>query len=107
MFDRASTFGEALDNPVARAILERYMPGIAASPMVAQFPDGRLGSLMAFVPSLEDPAERERLWDALSGVGDGVGRPPYAPAIAPDRDYEGETVAPASASVVLPAPVPL
>ena len=107
MFDRASTFGEALDNPAARAILERYMPGIAASPMATQYRDGRLGSLVAFVPALEDADERERLWDALSGVGDGIGRPPYAPAIAPDPAYEDQTVARGSASVVLPAPVPL
>ena len=58
MLDRASTFGEALDDPAARAVLERYMPGIAASPMATQFRNGRLGQLVGFVPSLEDPAER-------------------------------------------------
>ena len=85
MFDRASTFGEALDNPAARAVLERYLPGIAASPMATQFREGRLGSLVAFVPTLEDPAERERLWAALADIGDGAGREPYAPGIDPAR----------------------
>jgi hypothetical protein len=107
MFDRASTFGEALDDPAARAVLERYMPGIAASPMAVQYRDGRLGSLVAFVPSLDDPAERDRLWAALAEVGDGAVRTPYAPAIAPNPSYEADDVARGSASVALPGPVPL
>jgi hypothetical protein len=93
MFDRRSTFGEALDNPAARGILERYLPGIAASPMATQFRDGRLGSLIALAPTLEDPAAREELWAALADVGDDVQRAPYAPAIEPDPSYEGDDVA--------------
>ena len=106
MFDRRSTFGEALDHPDARAILEKLMPGIAASPMATQYRDGRLGSLVAFVPALEDPDEQQKLWSALAEVGDGVQRAPYAPAIAPDPAYEDDTVAAASASVRLPEPTP-
>jgi Domain of unknown function (DUF5605)/Domain of unknown function (DUF5060) len=106
MFDRRSTFGEALDNPGARAVLERLMPGIAASPMATQFRDGRLGSLIAIVPSLEDPAAREQLWAELAEVGDDVERLPYAPAIDPDPSYEGAEVAAASARLTLPAPTP-
>ncbi|BDZ63932.1 DUF5605 domain-containing protein [Agromyces mangrovi Wang et al. 2018] len=105
MFDRATTFGEALDDPAARAVLERYLPGIAASPMATQFRDGRLGQLVALVPALEDPAERERLWAALAEVGEGAPRPPYAPAIAPDADYEGDDVPRGSATLHPPAPV--
>ncbi|MGF6823767.1 hypothetical protein M2317_002687 [Microbacterium sp. ZKA21] len=106
MFDRRSTFGEALDHPDARAILEKLMPGIAASPMATQYRDGRLGSLIAFVPGLEDADEQAKLWAALAEVGDGVQRAPYASAIAPDPAYEGDAVAPASASVHLPLPTP-
>ena len=106
MFDRRSTFGEALDHPDARAVLEKLMPGIAASPMATQYRDGRLGSLVAFVPALEDPDEQQKLWSALAEVGDGVQRAPYAPAIAPDPAYEDDTVAAASASVRLPEPTP-
>ncbi|WP_406246911.1 DUF5605 domain-containing protein [Microbacterium sp. M] len=106
MFDRRSTFGEALDHPDARAILEKLMPGIAASPMATQYRDGRLGSLVAFVPALEDPDEQQKLWSALAEVGDGVQRAPYATAIAPDPAYEDDTVAAASVSVRLPEPTP-
>ncbi|WP_460798915.1 DUF5605 domain-containing protein [Microbacterium sp. GXF0217] len=106
MFDRRSTFGEALDHQDARAILEKLMPGIAASPMATQYRDGRLGSLVAFVPVLEDPDEQQKLWSALAEVGDGVQRAPYATAIAPDPAYEDDTITPASASVRLPEPTP-
>jgi hypothetical protein len=103
MFDRATTFGEALDDPAARAILERYMPGIAASPMATQFRGGRLGQLVALVPALEDVDERDRFFAALAEVGSGAPRPPYAPAIDPDPAYEGDAVARASAAVEVPA----
>ncbi|SDQ31127.1 DUF5605 domain-containing protein [Microbacterium sp. cf332] len=102
MFDRATTFGEALDDPAARAILERYMPGVAASPMATQFRGGRLGQLVAIVPALEDLAERERFFAALAEVGSGTSRPPYAPPIAPDPAYEGEDVPRGSARVEVP-----
>jgi hypothetical protein len=103
MFDRRSTFGEALDHPGARAVLERWMPGIAASPMATQYRDGRLGSLIAFVPTLEDPDERAKLWAALAEIGGATDRSPYAPAIDPDPAYEGDEVARGSASVALPS----
>lgn len=99
MFDRRSTFGEALDHPGARAVLERFLPGVAASPMATQFRSGRLGQLVAIVPSLEDPDHRARFWAALAEIGDGDERPPYAPAIAPSPTYEGDEVARGSARV--------
>lgn len=103
MFDRATTFGEALDDPAARAILERYMPGVAASPMATQFRGGRLGQLVAIVPALENLDERERFFAALAEVGSGTPRAPYAPAIDPDPAYEGDDVARGSATVEVPA----
>ncbi|WP_061782560.1 DUF5605 domain-containing protein [Microbacterium hominis] len=101
MFDRASTFGETLDSPAGRAVLEKHLPGIAASPMAQQFRDARLGQLVALVPELEDPSARDALWAALAEVGDGTARAPHAPAIAPDPAYEGEDVPRGSA---VPAP---
>lgn len=106
MFDRASTFGETLDSPAGRAVLERHLPGIAASPMAQQYRGVRLGQLVALLPELEDPAAREALWTALADVGDGVARPPHPPAIAPDPAYEGDEVPRASAGVRLPGPTP-
>jgi hypothetical protein len=106
MFDRSSTFGDALDDAGARAVLERLMPGIAASPMATQFRDGRLGQLVALVPALEDLGARQRLWDELAELGEG-GAPAkeYAPAIEPDPAYEGEDVPRGSARVEAPATV--
>ncbi|MFT4305979.1 MAG: DUF5605 domain-containing protein [Microbacterium sp.] len=107
MFDRRSTFGEALDNPAARAVLERLMPGIAASPMATQFRDGRLGALVAIVPSLDDGAARERFWAELAEIDDGAERAPYAPAIEADPAYEDDSVPRGSATLTLPGTVSL
>ena len=108
MFDRASTFGDTLDSPAGRAVLETHLPGIAASPMAAQFRGARLGQLVALVPALEDPAAQERLWEALAAVEDGDDdRIPYPAAIAPDPAYEGEEVARGAASLIPPQPTAL
>lgn len=107
MFDRRSTFGEALDHPAARAVLERLMPGFAASPMALQFRDGRLGSLIALVPALESQDARDRLWAELAEIGDQVDRAPYAPAVEPNTAYESADVARGSAVLTLPASVGL
>ncbi len=103
MFDRRSTFGDAIDHPGARAVLERFLPGVAASPMATQFRGGRLGQLVAIVPSLEDPDHRARFWEALAEIVTATSEPPYAPAIAPSPTYEGDEVARGSARV---RPVP-
>lgn len=102
MFDRRSTFGEALADPEARAILEDYLPGAAESPLATQFRDGHLGSLLALVPALADPAERERFWTRLAVVGPDLVRPAEAPAIAADPAYESSDVPVGSARVTLP-----
>lgn len=107
MFDRSSTFGEALDHPGARAVLERLMPGIAASPMATQYRGGRLGQLVALVPALDDAEAREKLWAELAEIGDGVARAPYAAAIAPDPAFDPADVARGSASLTLPGVVGL
>ncbi|WP_235201458.1 DUF5060 domain-containing protein [Microbacterium sp. CH12i] len=107
MFDRASTFGDTLDSPAGRAVLERHLPGIAASPMAVQYRGVRLGQLVALVPELESVDARERLWAALSEVGDGESRAPYAPALAPDPSYEDIAVPRASAGAALPDAVAL
>nr|WP_201468812.1 DUF5605 domain-containing protein [Microbacterium hydrocarbonoxydans] len=107
MFDRRSTFGEALDHPGARAVLERLMPGFAASPMAVQFRDGRLGSLVALVPALETQEARDTLWAELAEIGDDVQRAPYAPALSPDPGYESATVERGSATVTSPESVTL
>ena len=106
MFDRSSTFGAALDDTAARAVLETFLPGIAASPMAGQFRGARLGQLVGLTPALrEDTAEQERFWAALAEVPDDAGAAPheYSPAIAPDPAYEGDDVPRGSARLTVPA----
>ena len=108
MFDRRSVVGAALDAPAAREVLERFLPGIAASPMAIQFRSERLGALVAFAPGLRDDSEAEALfWDALSGVpASGEHVPDYAPAVEPASDFEPRSVVCASAALKLPGPTP-
>lgn len=107
MFDRSSTFGDALDSPAARTVLEVFLPGIAASPMAVQFRGVRLGQLVNLVPGLAESVDRDRFWAALADVQEGgPGRAPYAPAIQPRQDYESDAVVVGSAVLTLPAQVP-
>jgi len=109
MFDRSTTFGHALDDSAARAVLEAFLPGIAASPMAGQFREARLGQLVAISPALREDADAQaRFWAELSDLaGDGSDRSEYPPAIEPDPGYEGDEVALGSAHLTLPsAPVP-
>lgn len=106
MFDRSTTFGAALDDVAARAVLETFLPGIAASPMAGQFRDARLGQLVAISPTIrEDPEAQERFWAALADVpGDGAAaRRAYAPAVVPDPAYEGDDVPRGSAHLTVPS----
>ena len=105
MFDRSSTFGHALDTAAARAVLETYLPGIAASPMAGQFRDARLGQLLALAPTLREDADAQAgFWAALAEVPDdgGGAHRDHAPAIDPDPDYEGEEVPRGSAGLIVP-----
>ena len=66
---------------------------------------GSVSSSRSRRPCARTTAEQERFWAALAEVpGDGSGgsRPEYAPAIAPDPDYEGADVPRGSARVTLP-----
>ena len=106
-FHRSSTFGDALASPAARAVLEAFLPGVAASPMAVQYRGVRLGQLVGLVPQLEDPDARERLWAALEGVEEGDDAPrAHLPAVEPDPAYEGENVPRASAPSSVVSPVP-
>ena len=108
MYDRSSTFGETLESPAARAVLETFLPGVAASPMATQYRGLRLGQLVAIVPELRDDTDaQDRFLDALGGLADGASsRAPYAPAIAPDPAYEGDDVPAGSAELRLPGATP-
>lgn len=46
-FTLDSTLGEILDHPQAKALLDQYLPGISANPMVAMFKGVTLNSLLA------------------------------------------------------------
>jgi acetyl esterase/lipase len=47
-----STIGELLDNPAARAVLERHVPVIVSSPQIAQARTASLRSIQVYAPML-------------------------------------------------------
>jgi len=106
MFDQGSSLGVVLASPAGRAALERFLPGVSASPILALMPGIRLGRLAELTPALQDdPGLAMRLWATLAQVEDGTATVPYAPARIPDPDYEPEAK-PASARVDTPGPTP-
>lgn len=107
MIDATTTFRAAAAIPAARAILERYLPGYAASPMAAQLGALALGAIAHVIPTLrDDPAATARLWEELAQVDGGATRV-HGPRIDPDPHYESADVPVASATVLAPASVGL
>lgn len=108
MLTQSTPFGEASDNPAARAVLERYLPGIVASPQAAQLSAYPLGMIIKTVPSLRDDDDRTaRLWAELETIEHRAATDrPHAPRIEPDPRHEGEHVAPGSAHCLVPGPTP-
>ena len=100
--DRSTTVGEMLADPAARAVVDRYLPGVMSSPAITSFTSARLGQLVMVVPATrEDPALAQAMFDELADLGDGAG-PAYLPAVEPDPGYDGEDVARGSAVLTLP-----
>jgi hypothetical protein len=106
IFDKGSELREALASDEARAVLERHLPGLLASPMLAQLLDVRLGQLVMIDPATRDDELLTRLWSDLASVGDGRAARQYGEAIEPDPAYEGSDVVPGSAVITVPAPTP-
>ena len=102
-YDLETTVHELLANPVTRAILDQYLPGIADHEWVRTTPGLRLGLIMRFTGSLTATAKQE-----LVGVLANVDLVPYE-AEAPEdpwpnvRDgYEPDEVVRGSAAVTGP-----
>ncbi|MGA1836662.1 DUF5605 domain-containing protein [Herbiconiux sp. 11R-BC] len=107
MFDKGSELGDALASAEARAVLERHLPGLVSSPMLAQLLGVRLGQVVMINPATRDDEQMlATLWAELAVVSDGGAPKEYGAAIEPDPDYESESVARGSASVRLPSPTP-
>ena len=106
MFDRRSTLADVLQSAEARAILDRHLPGVLSSPMLAQLSGFRLGQLVMGPSTRDDDELLERLWADLAGVEDGAAPVVYQPAIAPNPGYEPDDVERGSATLAPVMPVP-
>lgn len=106
--DRGTTVGEMLADPAARAVVDRHLPGVLATPSITAMTSARLGQLVMVVPATrDDPALAQAMFDELADLGDSAARPAYLPAVEPDPEYEDPSVERGSARLTLPEQVPL
>jgi len=87
-----STIGELLDNPAARAVLERHVPVLVASPQIEQARGMSLRSIQPYAPTLLTDERLQTINDALA----------HAPgAIASERPPPRQTSLPHDTRVAL------
>ena len=80
------TFGQVLDAPGGRAVLERHLPGVADAPATADLRPLLVGAFLRVTPGLrDDPAARERFWAEVDEVMAPVLFHPHAEAVAGGR----------------------
>jgi hypothetical protein len=102
--DSSTTLGAVIDNPAARAVMEKYFPSAAISDAGEGHRQAPLGQLLAMAPGLAGTDLLESLWEELAPIDDAPGaKKTYARAINPNNDYEPADVARGTASVTLPA----
>ena len=77
------TFGQVLDAPGGRAVLERHLPGVADAPATADLRHLLVGAFLRVTPGLrDDPAARERFWAEVDEVMAPVLFHPHVEAVA-------------------------
>ena len=100
--DDYATFGDALENPESRRLLEAAIPEVLDSAMAVQLRSFPLGGFLRF--ALAPDGERAAaLLAALSDIENTVPSRPEPPVIKPDPAYEAASVTRASAGLELPA----
>ena len=103
--DRSTTVGEMLAHQAARAVLDRHLPGLLATPGIATMASARLGQLVMMVPAMrEDPVLAQAMFAELADLGEAHG-PGYLTAVEPDPGYESDDVARGSAALTSPTGV--
>ncbi len=96
-------FGDALDIPGARTILQAAIPGVVSSPMMAQLRGNTLAIVTQQDTTLRlNPDRLEKLWDDLGGIEDTTVERVIEPPIRPDPTYETGDVPRASARASWP-----
>ncbi|WP_235493373.1 DUF5060 domain-containing protein [Leifsonia sp. Leaf336] len=99
--DRYSPLSSALDNEHARAVLERVIPDVVASPLAQGLRTAPLGGFLQFVMR-PDTAKVEELLAALATIEDTSEQSEEPASIAPATDYEPDSVPSGSARVSIP-----
>lgn len=67
-FTMDTTLGTLLDNPQAKDILDKYVPGIANNPMVAMARGMSLGSLVAMPQAAQMGITKDKVQSVLDEI---------------------------------------
>jgi len=67
-FTLDSTFGALLDNPVAKPILEKYVPGISNNPMVAMAKGMTLRVIVSMPQAAQMGVTKEKVEEVLAEI---------------------------------------
>jgi hypothetical protein len=85
-------FGQVLDAPGGRAVLERHLPGVVDSPATPDLRHLSVGAFLRVTPGLrDDPVARERFWAEVDEVIAPVLFHPHAEAVATLVSTDGAT----------------
>lgn len=67
-FTLETTIGQLLDDPQAKAVVEKYVPGLAANPMVAMIKGASLNMLLAMPQAAQYGLTKEKVQAILDEV---------------------------------------
>lgn len=72
-FSLDTKFGTLLENPQARAIIEKYLPGVSTHPMVAFAKGMTLNAILAVPQASQQGLTREKVEQVLAEINQSVG----------------------------------
>ena len=71
-FTLDTTVGQLLDNPQAKAILDKYVPGVSTNPMVGMVRGMSINSLLAMPQAAQFGLTKEKAEAILKEINDKV-----------------------------------
>lgn len=72
-FTMETTLGKLLDEPKAKPILEKYVPGVYSNPMVAMVKGMSLNNLLAMPQAAQMGITKEKVQSVLDEINQKIG----------------------------------
>ena len=67
-FTLDTTLGDLLDNPQAKAVVDKHLPGLSTNPMIAMGRGMSINSLLALPQAAQFGITREKVEDILAEI---------------------------------------